>query len=635
TTTSSPSVSSNNITVWAYLDGARKAMNVDDARSLGFTIIDLSDDWVPYIFWPQTPGKNDFSPNEHLDHYVALANDRLDVDGNTLGKGQHNYLEVYGIPPSLSVLRQRFLNDEKKSCFRNLDYELFKEYFGPVLIVDPQGSEREHKLFRTATEEYRKALQTAHVKTLKDLLAIPEYKKTAANFQKYRWRRAAIEQMKKRLVCEDMFGRQTPKAKPGEITWAIRNGLRLFEQKHRIYGSGMISENTSQALNRTPLENNFESLKRALVERTISASGILEDGTASGSFVNATGQQTNIPNLVEGVSEAIIHHMGLTDPNKAMEFIKSHKDFERLFIAIKLPQLPEYYSDHMDLSVVVDRGDVWYDFPFDAQGKRKAQPRRRLPYLTLFVQHNQKKIPLIRWRTTVGAWQPEMRGNQEYYKYKISDVGPRIWQNIVAGPVWVPPKETPSEELVKIRSVRGRHERVVAQTSFGPGYASAYGLVVAFHVTANGHDNMVRTHGSGNYMSIIQGGHSHGCHRLLNIQAVRLFSFVLRHRKFIRKGQAKLVYNHRFEHRGEEFHINLHTRGYYYEMTPPVPVHVLEGRILGVTKEPILEYVKKPSVVYQEDLNPDQKPSSLPQTGAPRIRTAPQPQSPMTRDQVI
>jgi hypothetical protein len=229
------------------------------------------------------------------------------------------------------------------------------------------------------------------------------------------------------------------------------------------------------------------------------------------------------------------------------------------------------------------------------------QPRGRLPALTVYTTYNGKRIALARWRTTIGGWQKEKRGEQEYYKYKISDVGQRIWRHVIAGPVWVPPKTTPTSDLVKIRSVRGRSQRVVSQSSFGPGYASAYGLVAAYHVTKNGHDNMVRTHGTVNYMSVRR-GFSHGCHRLFNYRAVRMFSFVLRHRNFERKGQSKLAFRHRFEHRGEEFQINLHTRGYFYKLTPPVPINVLEGNVRGKIKKPYKNYVKKPSTLYQEDL---------------------------------
>ena len=131
-------------------------------------------------------------------------------------------------------------------------------------------------------------------------------------------------------------------------------------------------------------------------------------------------------------------------------------------------------------------------------------------------------------------------------------------------------------------------------------------------------DNQIRTHGTVNYMSVRR-GFSHGCHRLYNYRAVRLFSFVLRHRAFERKGQARLAYTHRFEHRGEEYQINLHTRGYFYELTPPVPVNVLRGRIRGTLQEPVEEYVKKPGQLYQDDLpqrtGGTKRPSAAPRTG--------------------
>ena len=40
----------------------------------------------------------------------------------------------------------------------------------------------------------------------------------------------------------------------------------------------------------------------------------------------------------------------------------------------------------MDLSIVVDRGDVWYDLPFDANGHYKPQPRKKYPSLTLYTK---------------------------------------------------------------------------------------------------------------------------------------------------------------------------------------------------------------------------------------------------------
>jgi hypothetical protein len=100
---------------------------------------------------------------------------------------------------------------------------------------------------------------------------------------------------------------------------------------------------------------------------------------------------------------------------------------------------------------------------------------------------------------------------------------------------------------------------------------------------------------------------------------MRLFSFVLAHRTFERKGQSKLRYQHRYEHLGEEFQMDLRTRGYYYELKPPVPINVLEGRIRGETQDPVEGYVKKPSVVYQDDVAAVKKPGR-PTTSAPRLK---------------
>ena len=52
-----------------------------------------------------------------------------------------------------------------------------------------------------------------------------------------------------------------------------------------------------------------------------------------------------------------------------------------------------------------------------------------------------ERVPLVRWRTTVGGWRAELAGDgQEYYRYKGSDIGPRVWHHVVAAPVWIPPR---------------------------------------------------------------------------------------------------------------------------------------------------------------------------------------------------
>jgi len=46
------------------------------------------------------------------------------------------------------------------------------------------------------------------------------------------------------------------------------------------------------------------------------------------------------------------------------------------------------------------------------------------------------------------------------------------------------------------------------------------------------------------------------------------------------------------------FEIRLPSRGYSYQLEPPLPVDVLEGDIKGTLKTPVLTYVPKPGTKY-------------------------------------
>jgi hypothetical protein len=142
---------------------------------------------------------------------------------------------------------------------------------------------------------------------------------------------------------------------------------------------------------------------------------------------------------------------------------------------------------------------------------------------------------------------------------------------------------------------------VVNTGVMGPGFQSAYGLVMAIHIDPKrgGFDNQIRTHGSVDYTSIAR-RFSHGCHRLVNNRAVRLYDFVLRHRAFERIGNVPLSLKKRFDVDGEHYRYELRTRGYYYELRQPLSVNVLEGRIMGDVKKPIASYMRKPGVDYSE-----------------------------------
>jgi hypothetical protein len=138
-------------------------------------------------------------------------------------------------------------------------------------------------------------------------------------------------------------------------------------------------------------------------------------------------------------------------------------------------------------------------------------------------------------------------------------------------------------------------EQQINYHEIGPSYASAYGMVAAYHQTYKQledggveaqWDEAIRTHGSVDYMSIME-RHSHGCHRLYNHLAVRLFSFVLAHRPHRRLGAQALGFRLPFEHEGNKYSVEIDKGGYMFELDKPIFVDVLRGRVLGSRWTPI------------------------------------------------
>ena len=77
--------------------------------------------------------------------------------------------------------------------------------------------------------------------------------------------------------------------------------------------------------------------------------------------------------------------------------------------------------------------------------------------------------------------------------------------------------------------MEGRWQGVVNYDELGPGYLSAYGVVAGYFVIPGQGDGPdvddgIRAHGSSDYLSIYSAnGYSHGCHRLPNHLAIRLY----------------------------------------------------------------------------------------------------------------
>jgi hypothetical protein len=591
--------------------GVERVVDADAARARGLTLVDLGDDWAPAIFDDGAGPGGAVLPNRYRGVFTGLAGDRTDGDGQPLEPGDKNYLDLYGVPPTLGVLRARFLADAARTCDPSFDTAKLLGVDG----ITTWGATTEQK--ELAKHHFRELrLEAARAKAGAESFealaaADARYAKDVKAYRRMEAERASFAEVEKRLVCEGTL--DPAKHKAGTYDTAMRSAMFDFQQEHAVMAEADLRRSSLEALARPPLVNDYAELRRVLTERAVHAGHILEDGTSKATYAGADGARHFVPDLATAATDALMARLGLETPEDALAFFRRHaaRDFRALRVAVRFPPLPEYHAAQMDLSAEIDRGDVWYDFPYDDKGVRQPQPREHYPTFTLYVKWRGERVPLVRWRTTIGGWRSELASDgQEYLRWKGSDVGKRVWRHIVVTPVWIPPPSSPLGSMVKEKKVNGMFEKVTNYDETGPGYLSAYGLVAAIHEQVikgpegtTYFDNGIRTHGSFDYLSL-RGRFSHGCHRLYNNLALRLFTFVLQHRNAQTLGNIELGFRRTFWWKGDVFEMRLPTRGFYYELVPPLPVDVLEGRILGTRQKPLLGYQRKPGVTYAVSSRP-------------------------------
>jgi hypothetical protein len=599
-----------------------KVTRVVDAASAsthGYVVLDLGEAWVPYIFSDGVDAAGAPLPNAYRETYLALARGEFPDDRHGERARDDKYLELYGIMPALGLLRTRFRATRALACAAELDLApliAFKE-----LVVHESNA----AAYKTADDylylqgQVRRMLaeqQVADVAQLdparlsdRDRDRLKRYASVAPEY-------LAVEAAQKRLKCEGYFPPRTRYVR-GALDWATRDALAEFERRHRVYSWGYLGRDTLAMLRVTPAEGERLGVLRVLTERAIHAAGVIEDGSTSArdepprTYVGADGKAVPVPNLVGELERRLVDAFGLQTPESTLAFLEGLGELpagEHRLVAIRGPMLPEYYDGDMALTLEYDRGDVWYDFPYGDDGKELGQPVQRRPNVTVFAEYLDQKIPLARFGTTIGGWRSEQVGETVMWKYKESPVGPRVWTQIVASPVWLPPDSTPPRDLLKRKKDRkpDEPEFEVNYHETGPSYASAYGLVAAYHreylqradgSLLIGRDEGIRTHGSVDYMSIMR-RHSHGCHRLHNHIAVRLMSFVLAHRPHRRIGQEALVFKKLLEYEDRTYDLDIRQGGYVFELDVPLRVHVAEGRVRGQVKRPLEIAIPKFDPLY-------------------------------------
>lgn len=582
----------------------QRQIDAASASEHGYLVLDLGESWAPYLFSDGSAANGKPLSNAYRSTYLALARGEFPEDLHGERAKHDKYLELYGIPPTLSVLRERMMATARLTCAEGLDLAPLQSFTGLVTYSDQPTAKREAARFDAAKSRTLELLQAQGVSAPEQLDPSKLGKKDAAQVALYIKglpQVHALEALQARLKCEGYLAGRG-KIIAGVMDWATHESLAEYERQHRVFSFGYLGRDSLTPLRQPPLDVDRESVLRVLTERAVHAAGVLEDGSVeAATYKGRDGRERPVPNLVAQLQDGLVDAFGLQAPENTLGWLASLGELpagEHRYVAIRRPALPEYYGPEMELTLDYDRGDVWYDFPYDDKGQEIPQPVSRRPQVTVSTLYEGQKIALARFGTTIGGWRSELIDGTVMWKYKGSPVGQRAWQEIVAAPVWLPPDGTPPEALLNKnpqRKLPTDPEYVLNLHEVGPSYASAYGLVAAYHRTfvrrpdgriLLGMDEGIRTHGSVDYMSIMR-RHSHGCHRLHNHIALRLMSFVLAHRAHERLGQEQVGYRRYVPYKGQSYLLDIPLGGYTFKLTRPLIVNVEEGRIRGKLKQPI------------------------------------------------
>lgn len=577
----------------------------DDAPPTHSIALDLSDQWTPSIFRPSNENTS-AATQPYRDTYVRLANEQYTEDDTRAKSDRH--LELFGIFPAPSVIAKRLADEPRHQCHDNVDMTALKIFHDSLRPSRAAEQQREIKRYAQLERILTRERLSHAVATNEELLALaPKLRRAIQTVEKLGSRISAIRSIQARLRCENLLSARNPS---GVFDLWTASALRAYQRLHMIPSFGQLDDYTREQLLLPSRELDFRAGLRMLRERVIDATGLLEDGSACGVHGKVLGRGLDAPaflgpvalegrpllsdkkcapDLISAQVEHVAKVLGWSTPEQLAAWLDAHPPGSREApLSLSAIPLPTYHSPHMQLRAEIDRGDVYYDFPFTSDGRARAQSVKTRPMTTLYALDGENEIALVRWNTTIGGWKTEKIERYVAMKYKGSDVGARVWRDLVASPAWLPPDSTPHDDLVR----KSGRKLVLNNEIFGPGYASAYGLVMLIHhqelkreTRTTYWDRGIRSHGSVSYHSLLR-GYSHGCHRLFNHLAVRLGEFLLKHRNHITRGNEAVRYVNDFAEKGRRFRLEIKTRGYTFELTPPVPVNVLEGTLRGNDKRP-------------------------------------------------
>ncbi|MFL5308437.1 MAG: hypothetical protein ACJ8F1_24710 [Polyangia bacterium] len=605
----------------------------DDARRNGLTVVDLSDDWLPYVFSEEADKPQPLRP-----YLIDLANGRFRGASAYARAREDRFFEAFGIFPSLNLVRRRLADNKRHACHERVKDSVLEE-LSARNVIPAEEAEKVPNPDKAAVAAGDAPAMIPTGRTVSPRPLTPVEKR-------------AVVAMQAHLRCEDVL---SGKASAGRMDRRTVEGLKVYQRLQMLADNGNIDLETRTALLGDSREQDFRALLRSLRARVVDVTGLIEDGSALGAQGTVQGREIDTaefrpltapsgaakpadktaaaappqaaptaeasakgaadpvvkivpaPDLIAAATQAASDALGWTSPDAVLASTlvappapsSSKRKPPRTkapaplpaAVAIRLPPPPPYHNANMELRAEIDRGEVVLARPkLDKDGHKMWKPPvADRPTLTLYARAGDHDVALSRWPTTIGGWKMfEKSDGTMALKYKESVTGDALWTEVLATPTWHPAPGMPTRHLL----VKVGDTFVPKTEIIGPGYHAAYGLVAIVHkqiMSVNEHgepdlmDLRIRTHGTPGYRSVKR-GESNGCHRLHNYEALRLAAFLIKHHGNTRDGLVPEDYVRHLQYKGQDVALQSDSKGYRFKLTPPVPVKVLDGEVRGNAK---------------------------------------------------
>jgi hypothetical protein len=232
----------------------------ESARRDGLTVVDLSDDWLPYIF-SEEPGK----PQPMRPYLIDLANGRFRAGSKYARAREDRFFEAFGVFPSLNLVRRRLADSKRHACHERVKDAVLEE-LSPKNVIPAEEAEKVPNPDAAAVAAGDAPAMISSGRTISPRPLTPAEKR-------------AVIAMQAHLRCEDLL---SGKANAGRMDRRTVEGLKVYQRLQMLADSGNVDLETRTALLGDSREQDFRALLRALRARVVDVTGLIEDGSALG-----------------------------------------------------------------------------------------------------------------------------------------------------------------------------------------------------------------------------------------------------------------------------------------------------------------------------------------------------------------